>query len=71
MKNFKRWVAVTAASAMMLSSTTDLYAQGNGYMDSSNASSISPEVAFAGLLALSIAVVALQNQNSGSSGHGH
>lgn len=70
MKNFKRWIAVTTMSAMLLSSTTDLYAQGSGYMDGTNATNISPEVAFAGLLALSIAVVALQNQNAGNS-HGH
>jgi hypothetical protein len=72
MKRFKRWIAMTAVAAMLVSST-DVQAQGFGYMDGTNAASISPELAFAGLLALSIAVVALQNANAGTShtSHGH
>lgn len=70
MKRIKRWVAVTTVAAMLFGATSDAQAQGFGYLEGTNASTISPEVAFAGLLALSIAVVALQNQNSGHS-HSH
>lgn len=70
MRSIQRWIAVTAATAMLFTaSSQDLHAQsGNAYYDGQNATTISPEWAFGGLLALSLIVIALQNSNGG---HGH
>lgn len=69
MKAVKRWLMVTTAMTMLFSAVgTDLNAQGNAYYDGQNATSIPPEWAFGGLLALSLAIICLQNS---SGGHSH
>jgi len=72
MKAFKRLFATIATSALLFSSVgSDLHAgpygpAGYGYFDGQNATNISPEMAFGGLLLLSVLIVALQNTDGGN-----
>ena len=68
MKSVKRWLAVATAATLLFSSVgNELHAQGNAYYDGQNATAIPPEWAFGGLLALSLAIVCLQNGGGNAS----
>ncbi len=75
-KGLKRFLFGLTTAAMIFTTTgNDLQATlpgaGFGYMDGVSASNITPEMAFLGLLILSIIIVSLQNDSGGSTQHAH